>query len=128
MSPQGQCAFCTAFFDMKVHIPLPDWAGTIITAILIPGLVIYWLWYFPRSKSLLEHWATRNGCKILASEFRWLVKGPYFLMCSRGQSVYRVKVQDRQGNERSGWVRCGGIFLGPFKDEAAVTWDSVEPR
>jgi hypothetical protein len=109
---------------MKVHIPLPDGAGILIAAILIPGLVAYWLWYFPRSKSLLEHWATRNGYKIIDSSFRWFSKGPFFLMCSRGQTVYRIKVSDHRGNERTGWVRCGGSIGGLFIDEATVVWDN----
>jgi hypothetical protein len=37
--------------------------------------------------------------------------------------VYRIKVSDRGGNERTGWVRCGGSLGGLFIDEATVAWD-----
>ena len=109
--------------SMAIHIPFPVGAAPIVTAIVIPLLVIYLAWYFPRSKSLLRHWALRQRFEIVHSELRWVFKGPYSFLCSRCQTVYRVRVRDHQGRERSGWVRCGGIWTGLFSDEAIVTWD-----
>ena len=78
--------------------------------VALAGCAIFW--HFSRSRSLLERWADENGYEILESEYRNLFKGPFFFWSSEDQTVYRVKVRDREGQVRSGWVRCGGWFLG----------------
>jgi hypothetical protein len=80
-------------------------------------------WHFSRSRSVLEQWADENGFEILHSEYRNLVRGPFFWTTSRGQTVYYVRVRDSNGLVRSGWVRCGGWFLGLMSDKAEVRWD-----
>ena len=106
-----------------MHVHLPTEAAQIVLAIVILVLVIYFAWYFPRSRSVLEHWAKQNGFEIIHSEFRWLFRGPFSFLSNRGQTVYRVRVRDHHGLERSGWVRCGSIWIGLFSDQAIVTWD-----
>jgi hypothetical protein len=80
-------------------------------------------WHFRRSRSVLDQWAEKNGFEILHSEYRHLFKGPFTLWSSKDQTVYRVRVRDREGTERSGWVRCGGWFLGLMSDRIEVKWD-----
>jgi hypothetical protein len=80
-------------------------------------------WHFSRSRSILEHWANEHGFEILHSEYRNFFRGPFFWTTARGQTVYYVRVRDRQGIERSGWVRCGGWFLGLMADKAEVRWE-----
>ena len=82
------------------------------------------IWHFTRSRSILEKWAERSGYEILESDYRNLVRGPFFWTSSKGQTVYRVKVRDRLGNIRSGWVRCGGWFSGLLSDATEVKWES----
>jgi hypothetical protein len=79
-------------------------------------------WHVSRSRSLLDQWASENGYMILHSEYRYLFKGPFFWTSSKGQTVYYVKVQDRDGNVRTGWVRCGGWWLGLMSDKTEVRW------
>jgi hypothetical protein len=81
-------------------------------------------WHFHRSRSLLERWAERNGYRILAAEYRQVVRGPFFWTSSKGQTVYRVTVQVT-GGVRTGWVRCGGWWLGLLSDHAEVRWDET---
>lgn len=106
-----------------IHIDVPQRAAPFIAAVLLLGMAFYWVWYFPRTRSLMRHWATRNGFEIIDLKHRWIFKGPYFWNHSRCQPVFRVRVRDRHGNERAGWVRCGGWFTGVITDEATVIWD-----
>jgi hypothetical protein len=107
-----------------VHFDLPQQAASVVAAIVIPALVVYLVWFFPRARALVRHWAVRNGFEMLHCEHRFLFKGPYFWRDNRWQPVFRVRVRDRQGHERLGWVRCGGSFTGVFSDEASVIWDN----
>ena len=81
------------------------------------------VWHYSRSRSVLEQWANEHGFEILHSEYRTLFRGPFFWTTSRGQTVYYVRVRDRQGTEHTGWVRCGGWFLGLMTNKAEVRWE-----
>jgi hypothetical protein len=82
-------------------------------------------WHCNRSAAILQKWADDNGYQILEKEFRHFFKGPFFLTASKNQSVYRVTVLDKGGQERSGWVVCGGWWLGMLSDHVKVRWDEV---
>jgi hypothetical protein len=95
---------------------------------VLGGLVIvailgwYFHAYFSRAKLLLEKWANENQYQLLHAEYRSIRRRP-FLWSAKGQAVYRVEIRDEQGNERTGWVRCGSWLLGVFADEVKVKWD-----
>ena len=95
--------------------------GPLIIVVVVLGIAGI-AWHFSRSRSLLEQWAAENGYQILHSEYRNLVKGPFF-WSSKGQTVYYVKVRDNQGNVRTGWLRCGGWWLGLMSDRTEVRWE-----
>jgi hypothetical protein len=97
--------------------PLLVMLGIVVIAVLTTN------WHFSRSRSVLEQWADQSGYEILHSEYRNFVKGPYFWTTSKGQTVYYVSVRDCHGNVRTGWVRCGGWFLGLMSDQAEVRWE-----
>jgi hypothetical protein len=90
-----------------------------VAAFVILGLV----WHFGRSSSLLHQWAARNGYHLIRQEYRTFFKGPFFWTSTKGQTVYYVVVEDARGNKRSGWVRCGGWWLGLLSDNVEVRWD-----
>lgn len=92
----------------------------LVFALFVVGVI---KWHFSRSHSVLEQWADEHGFEILHSEYRSLIRGPFFWTTSRGQTVYYVTVRDGHGTERSGWVRCGGWFLGLMTDKAEVRWE-----
>jgi len=106
-----------------VHVHLSRQAAPFVSVLVVSLLVTYFVWYFPRSRSLVRHWAQRSGFEIIDVRHRWLFKGPFSWDHTKYQPVFRVRVRDRHGKERSGWVRCGGGLTGVFTDEAAVIWD-----
>jgi hypothetical protein len=89
-------------------------------AVLI-GLSLWW--HFGRSSSLLQLWAEINGYRIVRKEYRTFFRGPFFWSSSKGQTVYYVVVEDSAGERRSGYVRCGGWWLGLLSDRVEVRWD-----
>ena len=98
--------------------------GGVLMVVLFIGIAVFAFFLsFSRSESVLDEWANENGFEILESEYRTFFRGPFFFRSSKGQTVYRVKVRDRDGRVRSGWVRCGGWFLGLLSDKAVVDWD-----
>ena len=94
--------------------------GFIAIAMLV---ILSFVWQVRRSRSRLDQWAAQNGFRIIESSYRNLVRGPFFWTTSKGQTVYRVTVEDASGRQRSGWVRCGGWFLGLWSDQVTVRWD-----
>jgi hypothetical protein len=86
------------------------------------GLSLWW--HFGRSSSLLHQWAEQNGYRIVRQEYRTFFRGPFFWSSSKGQTVYHVVVEDSAGNRRSGYVRCGGWWLGLLSDRVEVRWDA----
>lgn len=103
----------------------PELAVVVLAVLLV---VVGMAWHFGRSRSLLDLWAERNGFRILASEYRNMFRGPFFWTTSRGQTVYRVTVEDKAGHVRTGWVRCGGWWLGLWSDHVEARWDEAPPR
>jgi hypothetical protein len=94
----------------------------IAVAITLVSYAFYW--NVSRSRALLRGWAAANGFEILQSEFRFVRRGPFFWTTSKGQTVYYVKIRDGQNHVRSGWVRCGGWWLGLWADKTEARWES----
>jgi hypothetical protein len=91
------------------------------------GVLIFTLlwWYYAKSYSVLEQWATESGYRLVSHEYRYSFKGPFSRTTPNNQTVYYVRVEDRHGNRRSGWVRCGGWFWGLLSDNVEVRWDDA---
>ena len=98
-------------------------AGFVLFVAFAAVVVLAIVWHYSRSNDLLHQWAERRGYRIVQQEYRNFFKGPFFWTTSRGQTVYYVTVEDRQGQQRNGWVRCGGRFLGLLSDNVDVRWD-----
>jgi hypothetical protein len=99
-------------------------------AVVIIGGILFaifalmvWAWGSSRGASLLDGWASSEGLEILSQEECWFFKGPFFWTSSKSQKVYRVTVRDAEGRTRSGYVRCGGYWLGMMSDNVDVRWD-----
>jgi hypothetical protein len=90
-----------------------------VLVIAVAGLY----WQYSRSRTLLERWAMQNDFELLSSDYRYLRKGPFTWTSSRNQTVYFVTVRDKQNQVRSGWVRCGGWWVGLYSDKTEVAWD-----
>jgi hypothetical protein len=98
-----------------------------LAVLWVPGLILLaicsFVLHFHRSRTVLERWAAENCFEILESDYRSLCRGPFFWTSSEEQTVYKVKVRDREGVGRSGWVRCGRWFVGLWSDRVEVKWD-----
>ena len=75
-----------------------------------------------RSEQILSKWANENGYQILDLQPKVINRGPFFLS-SKMQAIHRIIVQDAEGIQHSGWVKCGNFLQGVFSDEVEVKWD-----
>lgn len=86
---------------------------------------LFWL-FVSRGKAVLRAWAIENAFQIVSFEKKYMFfTGPFkWWTNSRNQIVYFVRVRDRDGKERTGWVRCGSYLGGVFfSNEAEVRWE-----
>jgi hypothetical protein len=90
-----------------------------VAAVVAAGLA----WRFHRCNNLLRAWADRNGFRLIRKEYCWVRKGPFYWTTSKSQTVYRVTVEDWDGEHRGGWVRCGSWWLGLWSDKVEARWD-----
>jgi hypothetical protein len=98
-------------------------SALMIMLFVVFAVGVLW-WRHARSNDLLERWAERNGYQIIRRQYRFLFRGPFFLTTARGQAVYYVTVEDREGTVRNGWVRCGSWWFGLLSDQAQVQWEN----
>lgn len=99
-----------------------------VLPLLLAGAVAYYGWELWRSRTLLARWAVRKGVEIIWARRRWVFKGPFFWKSTSGQVVFRVKVRDLQGYERTGWVLCGNYVTGMVTEQTSEIWDKgIEP-
>ena len=99
--------------------------------IIIFAVALFWVamsstWHWLRSRSLMEKWAKANGYKLMKMKLNWFKISPF--LTSTHQEVFRIRVRDHSGRERTGWAKCGGFFLGLLVDTVEVEWDSKHRR
>lgn len=75
-----------------------------------------------RSEEILYKWARENGYQILDVQPKVFNRGP-FMWASKSQAIFRVAVEDAEGTQLTGWVRCGSYWGGLFSDQVEVKWD-----
>lgn len=93
----------------------------VVVAVGVASIV----WHFWRSRSILQGWADENGFRLIESRYRWIARGPFFWTTSKSQAVYRITVEDAQGQRRTGWARCGTWLGGLWSRRVDVRWDDV---
>jgi hypothetical protein len=94
----------------------------IIVLLALGWLVLSKTFHWFRSRFLLEQWARSNGFELLKMSIPWFKSTPFYT--SNRQEVYQIIVRDHSGQERSGWARCGGFWLGFLANEVEVKWGS----
>ena len=77
-----------------------------------------------RSEEILTKWAYENGYQLLDIQPKILNRGP-FIWASKSQLIFRVAVEDAEGTQRTGWVKCGSYMGGIFNDKVEVKWDKT---
>jgi hypothetical protein len=95
-----------------------DFTLCAILSLVAIGLA-FWIHVW-RSNNLLQTWVKRNKFELVSKQNCWRFSVP--LASGRGQTIYFVTVKDERGSLRSGWVRCGGIFLGLNSNKVEVRW------
>ena len=102
-------------------------------ALLILPAVILWLISAPRTyflklrcKKSFRRWWEKNGFEILAQESRRHWRGPFVWGPKEDYSVTRLEVRDRDGNTRTGFIRCGNHAAGLLgQHDVSVCWDAA---
>jgi hypothetical protein len=98
--------------------------GAASCATLIIAAFIGWSAYFQsRGKAIVQNWAAKNGYLITQIESPFATGAFSFWTTSRGQVVYFVTIQTKEGQTRKAWVRCGTFTSGVLTDEIEVKWD-----
>ena len=81
-------------------------------------------WEIRRAKDLIDRWARSNNLQLVDMEHRIYFRRPSYWRTVTGQAVYRITTVDQYGQRQSGWVRCGGRWLGLHSDQVDVRWDA----
>ena len=100
----------------------------ILLVIWLPVVVAWMCFHTWRADALIDRFVTDRGYRLIRKERRTLFRGPFFLSTGRGQEVYYLTVEDREGRLLCGYVRCGGAMLGMLSDNIEVIWDKPRPR
>jgi hypothetical protein len=100
----------------------------LITALFVVALVFAWVFWIcgslVRTDAIVRQWAEQMGYRIVFQDARHNFVGPFLFRLTPGQQVFRVTVEDRSGNRKSGWIRCGAPFLGVLlSDQVDEVWD-----
>lgn len=102
-------------------------APLFFTAIIAPSIValitLYWSGRIRRREALFR-WASNHGFKVLQFGQPVLSElSPFVFSGSKAQQIFRIKVQDTEGQTHSGWIRLGSIWRGLSSEKAEVRWD-----
>lgn len=100
--------------------------GLVLLLIVCPVVILLtFLWRKSRTDEILANWARENNVEVVESESRPF-RGPFFWSSNDHQTVRRIVVRDCDGNERSGYIRCGSYFGGLLSEQTKVKWDDEE--
>lgn len=91
-----------------------------LVAAVLAGFVAWIVLFIRRGLSRLRRWAAENGFQIVSVNRQGMnVGGPFRgLGNNRDRVVFLVRVRDREGKERVGWVR----LPVRFGKQAEVRW------
>ena len=95
---------------------------TILVVIAVGILYGAYTFMKTRSEEILNKWAYENDYQILELQPKVFNRGP-FIWASKSQSIFWVAVEDAEGTQRTGWVKCGSYMGGIFSDKVEVKWD-----
>lgn len=98
-----------------------------IWIVLIAGIIAYTIWWFYRTRTMVNRWAEHNRLKML--DYSVLPFPPYppimvALTTSRNQLIVRMRVYDDSIHRiRTGWLRLGTFWWGLLNvDAVEVFW------
>jgi len=96
--------------------------------ILIPLFVLVglsgYLWSRRRFRRMLDRWAANEGYEIVFLESQWFGWGPFPMICSKNNALFRIIVKSENGQMRYGWVRLSLYWWGSTKEKIEEKWES----
>jgi hypothetical protein len=102
-------------------------ARIILIGLALTAAFVAWFWLgISRVRTVLRAWAAESGLRIVAfQKTNWTGRGPFnWWTNSPRQAIFHVRVLDKEGRERSAWVRCGSYFGGVlFGNQVEVRWE-----
>ncbi|HUW59331.1 MAG TPA: hypothetical protein VMZ92_22040 [Planctomycetota bacterium] len=100
---------------------------TIVLAVVLGAAALAWcgVWHFRRSAAMVDKWAAKHDFGIVGKEARFFRQGPFVGHNYGGQMVFRVVVEDREGQVRKAYVRSGYFAIGRMSDRLTVAWDGA---
>jgi hypothetical protein len=98
--------------------------NTLILIFLICAVVaiVGWVWSAARVNKIVDTFARDHNLTVLNRNSPWFSLDPFVLFAGKTRLVYRLKVQDREGNIRHAMLRAGGRWSGLTSDEYEVKW------
>ena len=81
-------------------------------------------WQYSKADRLLENWAAQNNYKLIEKQDANFGDGPLGRRGSKTYVKYRVKIEDENGNIKTGIVFLGSETTGVLSDEVRVEWDN----
>ena len=104
---------------------------TVIAAVVAIGAVaaVIGLYWFGRRREvvMLQRWAEQSEVELLHFKQRAFSEPtPFSFWTSHRTPNYFVRVRDRGGKERSGWIRLGSVFESIYwggKNKVEVRWE-----
>lgn len=98
---------------------------TIVLMVVLTPILLLLVWgvvRLRRGRAAVRAALVRDRYDIVRMQFRWFSHGPFSWTTMRAEAVYRLRVRDQAGRERTGWARWGR--RGPFApDTLELRWD-----
>jgi len=69
----------------------------------------------------LTRWAKQHGYRIITKQWRQYLVGPFKI--NSYCPTYYITVEDRQGQQKRGWIRLGTWYIVGFKERIRVLWE-----
>ncbi len=98
----------------------PAFIGLIVAA-LVFALATGRAW----SRWRVRRWCREQDYELLEFRGAWFFEGPGAWLRSENQAAYRVRVRDRRGLIRGGYVVFGSYWL-PLSRKVRVEWEETE--
>ena len=95
--------------------------GLVVFALVCAITAFVLMRRFPTQRQVLGKWAREHNMQLVEVRQRIWFCGPFTLVRSTGQAIFRITVRDSAGNLRKAFVRVGG-FSG-LGDYVKVAWD-----
>ena len=97
--------------------------GTVFVIVLLGGWLMY-RWQYSVADSVLQEWAQQQHATVLEKtvENDWY-SGPSNRAATNKQIVYRIRIREQAGRERSGLARIGSKSIGMLERRIDVQLD-----